>query len=320
MIAYFQGRRKAARYYRDEKRRRNGAAVLDLDPVDSLCILPLIDYYAARDDLETEPGVSYLVRAGDTTILFDLGFNGRAYETPPLLGNMERLGVAPAEIDQVVISHPHSDHLGGKQNKLARQAILREDDDPLAGKPHISTVPLRVTHGTSRVVTKPELLAKGVATTGPLPVQLLSGYTLEQSLVIKVKNAGIVIVIGCGHPGLQRIVESAERVFGGPVFGVIGGLHYPVTQDRRATGWFKPQKVYGNPNPPWRPISRRSVRGAVRFLKDRDVRLVSVSPHDSCDWSLATFAQAFGKGYQPLKVGHEICVKTRGIAGPDKNS
>ena len=309
MISYFSGRRRAARFYRDAVGRWDGKGTLELDAVKSLRILPLIDYYAERDDLETEPGVSYLVTADDTTVLLDIGFNGRAEETPPLLRNMERLGVDPNDIDLVVISHPHSDHLGGKANKLAQRAVLREHDDPLAGKPHFSTVPLRITGGMSRVVDAPRFLAPGIATTGPFPVQLLLGYTLEQSLVVKVKGAGLVIIIGCGHPGLQTIIESTERAFGGPVYGVIGGLHYPVTQDRRATGWFKPQKVFGNPNPPWQPISRSTVRRAIRFLEERNVRLVSVSPHDSCDWTLAAFADAFGDGYQPLEVGRETGVR-----------
>jgi metal-dependent hydrolase (beta-lactamase superfamily II) len=49
--------------------------------------------------------------------------------------NMARLGVDPAEIDFVVLSHPHADHLGGFQNRFARQAIVQQEHDPLAGKP-----------------------------------------------------------------------------------------------------------------------------------------------------------------------------------------
>jgi hypothetical protein len=48
---------------------------LTLPAVKTLEVLPLIDWYAARDDLEAESGVSDLVRADDTTILFDPGFN-----------------------------------------------------------------------------------------------------------------------------------------------------------------------------------------------------------------------------------------------------
>jgi 7,8-dihydropterin-6-yl-methyl-4-(beta-D-ribofuranosyl)aminobenzene 5'-phosphate synthase len=219
---------------------------------------------------------------------------------------MDRLGIDPALINVVALSHPHSDHLGGMHNKLARQAILFEHDDRLAGKPHFSTVPLKVAGGTSRVVESPQVLAPGVATTGPLPVQLLLGYTLEQSLVVNVKGLGLVVIVGCGHPGLRHIVESAERAFKVPVYGIIGGLHYPVTQDRRAKGWFKPQKLFGNPNPPWQPISKKTVLRAIRYLKEKNVRLVSLSAHDSCDWAISTFAENFGDAYFPLKVGREI--------------
>lgn len=143
-------------------------------------------------------------------------------------------------------------------------------------------------------------------TADPLPVQLLSGYTLEQALVVNVAGAGLVLIVGCGHPGLARMVTFTEQVFKAPLFGLIGGLHFPVTQDRRATGRFKPQKFFGNPNPPWRPITRGSVRRAIRFLQSRAPRLIAVSPHDSCDWTLAAFAAAFGDACQPLQVGHAL--------------
>ncbi|MCG2768727.1 MAG: MBL fold metallo-hydrolase, partial [Anaerolineae bacterium] len=85
----------------------------DLGTVKRLSILPLMDWYTASDGLAVEPGVSYLVRADDTTILFDVGFNVHGEHPSPLLLNMEALGVSLAEIDAIVISHLHEDHVGG---------------------------------------------------------------------------------------------------------------------------------------------------------------------------------------------------------------
>ena len=60
VIAYIQGRRPAAHFYRKAARGRKGEHALELDPVETLRVLPLIAFYAASDDLETEPGVPYL--------------------------------------------------------------------------------------------------------------------------------------------------------------------------------------------------------------------------------------------------------------------
>src|SRR5512138_3278676 len=60
----------------------------DMGMVKRLTILPLIDMKPARSDLVGEAGVSYLVRADNTTILFDVGLNLRGEHPSPLLSNM----------------------------------------------------------------------------------------------------------------------------------------------------------------------------------------------------------------------------------------
>lgn len=99
-----------------EVRRVNAALSrqnLDLPEVDSLEILPVVDHETAVSGLRTEAGLSYLVRADGETVLFDLAYNKRAEGESPLLANLETLGVNPASIRAIAISHPHVDHTGG---------------------------------------------------------------------------------------------------------------------------------------------------------------------------------------------------------------
>ena len=44
----------------------------------------------------------------------------------------------------------------------------------------------------------------------------------------------------------------------------------------------------------------------ITHLQQRQPQLVALSPHDSCDWSLAAFHQAVGEAYRDLRVGNEI--------------
>jgi metal-dependent hydrolase (beta-lactamase superfamily II) len=55
-----------------------------------------------------------LIRTDSATILFDLGYNMTASSPSPLEGNMASLGLTLDEIDMIVISHRHPDHVGGQ--------------------------------------------------------------------------------------------------------------------------------------------------------------------------------------------------------------
>ena len=76
------------------------------------------DVYGLPDEVQTMDYYFWVVRSGDRTVLVDCGFDrerglakNRVQETDPadLLG---RLGIAPAGVDHVVISHMHFDHVG----------------------------------------------------------------------------------------------------------------------------------------------------------------------------------------------------------------
>jgi len=277
--------------------------------VKHLTILPLIDWYTARDDLIGEPGVSYLVRADDTTILFDVGYNRQSERPSPLLRNMAALGVDVAEIDALVISHAHSDHLGGTSHQMHKSFALSCQPVDLKGIP--AYVPEPLSNPTARVVVVdgPRVIAPGVASIGTIPRQLFFfGWTPEQSLAVHVESKGIVLIIGCGHPTLQRIVDRAEMLFDAPLYGLVGGLHYPVTASREAIFGLPAQQFLGTGKWPWDPVNRQDVETAIAYLKHRNPQLVALSAHDSCDWSLEAFRGAFGAAYQDLLVGKEIVV------------
>lgn len=312
LLVYRRNCKRSARFYDVFGHPRDDGTRLALSPVRTLEVLPLIDWYAARGELETESGVSYLVHADNTTILFDLGLNRKGTQEPPLLRNMARLSIDPAEIDFVVLSHPHGDHIGGFKNQFAHRAIVRQEHDPFAGKPVYATVPLKLTQGRSTLIQAPRLLAPGVATTGPLPRALfLMGYVQEQALAINVKGKGLVLLVGCGHPGIEALIERAEQLFAMPVYGVIGGLHFPITEDRAHIGPFRFQQLLGSPTPPWRPLGKQAIKHTVAYLKAKGIHYIGLSAHDTCDWSLHIFAEVFGDDYHPLKVGEPLSIEER---------
>lgn len=272
--------------------------------VGRLSVLPLIDYYAVDETLVGEPGVSFLVRADELTLLFDVGLNQKKASPSPLVRNMANLGVAREDIDGVVISHLHMDHVGGLKAQRARTFELTPDDaEPL---PVDAYVPVEMAHQSARVkvVSGPMEIARGVYSIGPIARSLwLMGLTQEQALAVNVQGKGIVLIIGCGHQTLERAVSRAESLFDLPLYGVIGGLHFPVTASRMPYGM---QKVIGTGKLPWQPIGEADVRSTVAFLEEKRPELVGISAHDSCDWTIGAFKEAFGDRYREVVVGREI--------------
>jgi len=233
----------------------------DIGTVDALRVLPLVDRRVQRPGLRGEPGVSYLVRAGGEVLLFDTGLNLFGRSRSALVGNAEALGVDLAQVPAVVLSHRHEDHVGGLRAQRARSFAFSGDPVEPPGLVGDAPVPLTDPSAEVRVTTRATVLAPGVALLPPLPAALFwdGAPVLEQSLVVNVRGAGLVLVSGCGHPGAAAMLNLAREVLDVPLHGVIGGLHLPVRPWPRHV----PQALTGSPRPPWRPLSDPDINVAV---------------------------------------------------------
>jgi 7,8-dihydropterin-6-yl-methyl-4-(beta-D-ribofuranosyl)aminobenzene 5'-phosphate synthase len=306
--AYLRDRREADREWEASRTEK----LEGLKAVKHLSILPLMEYYSANDRAATEAGVSYLVTADGTRILFDVGWNARKEHPSPLLRNMELFGISPEQLDGVFISHNHLDHVGGIEQSRARTFSISAGAEQPVDRIDLTGVrafvPTPMTHPTATVelVTGPRKLADGLASTGPLTSAIwLMGPISEQSLLVNVEGKGLVMIVGCGHPQLPRLIERAQAVTGVPLYGAVGGLHFPVTGSRVGRGR---QNIIGNGKLPWQRITRDEAQQAASRLADLDVSLVALSAHDSCDWSLDLFAKALGDRCRTAKAGEEILV------------
>jgi 7,8-dihydropterin-6-yl-methyl-4-(beta-D-ribofuranosyl)aminobenzene 5'-phosphate synthase len=279
--------------------------------VEKLSILPMVDFYAANPDLKTEAGVSYLVSADDTNILLDAGFNAKKTDPSPLMHNMEKLGISPQDLDMIFISHAHLDHLGGMADQKHKTFSFSRSAVDVPEIPAYTPVALTPSERNPKpiphVINEPAVLKPGIASIGPIPRFLfLMGYTLEHALAVNVGGKGIVLIIGCGHQTIERIIERAQALFTEPIHAVIGGLHYPVHGGRIKLGPINIQRIVGSDRPPWKGIREADVQSAINAIKRVSPAVVSLSPHDSSDWTIDQFRQAFGERYVDLKVGKEI--------------
>ncbi len=156
--------------------------------------LTIIYNNEAKKGFKSGWGFSCLIESDNKKILFDTG--DRADN---ILFNMKKLGISPNEISIVIISHDHHDHKGGldgflKENKRARVILPASFSEPTE-------------------------ITESVYSTGPLK-SLISPK--EQSVFVKTKK-GLVVIVGCSHPGLDNILDVVRKH--GNVYAVIGGFH-----------------------------------------------------------------------------------------------
>jgi 7,8-dihydropterin-6-yl-methyl-4-(beta-D-ribofuranosyl)aminobenzene 5'-phosphate synthase len=282
---------------------------INIDSTKSLTILPLIDWYPSRNDLKGEAGVSYLIVTDKTSILFDVGLNKKQTDPSPLLHNMKQLGISIEDFNTIVISHNHLDHVGGIKWQKRKSFSLTNYQTDLKGKAVYTPIPMNYP-GLEPVCSKePTVISKGVATTGTISNQdFFMGRISEQALAINVEGKGIVLIVGCGHQTLPKILDRAKTLFKEPVYGILGGLHYPVTDSRIKIMGIKMQKLFGTCRLPWEPITMELVHENIVILKKQLPGIVGLSAHDSCDASIKAFREAFPDVYKDIRVGVMITI------------
>jgi 7,8-dihydropterin-6-yl-methyl-4-(beta-D-ribofuranosyl)aminobenzene 5'-phosphate synthase len=171
------------------------------------------DNYKTRDDLDVCWGFSCLIRHGGKNVLFDTGSDGIV-----LSKNMARLGIDPASIDLLIISHQHWDHTGGIYYILDANRNL-QILVPQSFSIHFKSDMKR--YGAKLIETKgAREILPGLFTTGEL-----DGPVKEQAALLKT-DAGTVVITGCAHPGIVRIVEIAQKILPeNDLALVMGGFH-----------------------------------------------------------------------------------------------
>jgi len=285
--------------------------ITNLGTTKTLDILPLLDWHKSREDLKTEPGVSYLVKTDNKTILFDLGQNSAMADPSPVAHNMKKLGVSINDFDTIVISHNHGDHVGGPKWPKDKTFSLGATQPDIGRKIVYTPVPMTYPGLKPIHAKNPTIIGKGIATTGTISSYLFRsmpqlGEVHEEALAVNVKDKGIVLIVGCGHQTVRKLLERTETLFDEPIYGLIGGLHLPVTGGPVKTMGMYYHEYIATGKPPWEQLTRKELKENIEFLKKRNIKVVGLSPHDSSETSIKEFRAAFPRGYREVKVGQHI--------------
>jgi 7,8-dihydropterin-6-yl-methyl-4-(beta-D-ribofuranosyl)aminobenzene 5'-phosphate synthase len=265
------------------RQRIEGARALELPELEFLQLTVLVEQKAGAG-FRGDPGVSYLIATDLGAILFDLGFGP---DSPTLCHNVERLDVSFATVEAVVISHLHPDHMGGMTAFQTKSIQTPKELWELRGKRCLVPEEAEARGLCVEVVRGARLLPAGVGSTGPLARSLFFlGLCEEQALVARIRDKGLVVITGCGHPTVEVILEMVRRLSSEPIYAIAGGLHFPVTRSRSQQRGIQVQMFFGTGKPPWQRIHDDDLSRTISQINEAGPTKVLLSAHDTCDHAL----------------------------------
>ncbi len=232
-----------------------------------MTITVIYDNNPYKEGLKTAWGFSCLITGTEKTILFDTGGDG-----PSLLNNMKKLSIEPRTIDIVVLSHIHGDHTGGLNGFLKENSdvtVYLPESFPQKFKDNIKDHKAKVAD-----VKQSLKICENVYSTGQLGMLIK-----EQSLIIKT-DRGLLIITGCAHPGIVKIVKAAKDLIEDDILLVMGGFHLE-----------------------W--ATKGKIEKVISAFKQMGVRYVGPS-HCTGEKARALFEKHFGNKYVSIGAGRAV--------------
>jgi 7,8-dihydropterin-6-yl-methyl-4-(beta-D-ribofuranosyl)aminobenzene 5'-phosphate synthase len=253
----------------------------------------LYDAFGNDSAMKKDWGFAALVEVAGKRILFDTGNDGEIFAA-----NVKAKGVDLGNLDFVVLSHRHSDHMAGLNHVLAvnpkvkiyapregfgiygsslPSSFYRKDESlPPQMRYYDGKPPEVMKFGTAwqganfETIEKTTEIAPGVTLIALVSEAPGTRELRELSLAVNTPD-GIVLVVGCSHPGIDKIVEAAAAI-NPKIHLIAGGFHLVVAQDD-------------------------VIAKAVAALKDRFM-VENVAPgHCTGEPTFAALKQAFGDRY-----------------------
>ena len=150
---------------------------------------------------------SCLIEKEDKLFLFD---TGDGYKT---ITNLHAFNINPKDIDYVILSHPHFDHVGGLRFFLELNKNIKICAPFFFPQSFFN----EVNYSNVIEIFEFQEIEKNVH------VDIAGMNYMEQFLMIET-NKGILIITGCAHPGVIPIIEKAKTHFKN-IYGIMGGFH-----------------------------------------------------------------------------------------------
>ena len=215
-------------------------------------ITVIYDAFGKDATLTQDWGYAALIEISGKRILFDTGGD------PAILAkNVQAKRIDLRRLDFVVLSHRHSDHIGGfsflrsvnpkvriyapKENfgvfgsDLPGTFYRKDESLPAAMRYYSGTPPATMKFGTAfpganiQLIDKTTEVAPGITLIALISDAPGTKELKELSLAISTPD-GLVLIVGCSHPGIQAILAAATQL-DPHIHLIAGGFHLVVAQD-----------------------------------------------------------------------------------------
>jgi 7,8-dihydropterin-6-yl-methyl-4-(beta-D-ribofuranosyl)aminobenzene 5'-phosphate synthase len=222
------------------------------EPKSKSQITILYDAFGTDPSMTKDWGFSALVEVAGKRILFDTG-----NDADILAANVKAKEVDLKTLDFVVLSHRHSDHMAGLNYVLSVNPTVKiyapkegfgiygsslpssfyRKDETLppemryyGGEPPQTMKFGAAWHGADfELIDKTTEISPGITLIALVSDAPGTKELKELSLAVNTSE-GLVLVVGCSHPGIEKIVEAAAAI-NPKIHIVAGGFHLVVASD-----------------------------------------------------------------------------------------
>ncbi len=248
---------------------------------ESATITVLYDAFGKSSSLQKDWGFSAYIEYAGKHILFDTGNNADIFAH-----NVRAKGIDLTKLDFVIVSHRHGDHTSGlnylmkinpgvkiyapKENfgvfGAALPGTFYKQDETLPKEMRYfdGAPPATLQFGSAWPEANFTWVSKDMEVSPGFHLILLKGSwgvdldVMEISLAIDTPD-GTVLVVGCSHPTLEKIVATTISTTHKPIHLVFGGTHLlpakpeqieeiaNILQDRYHVSWLAPVHCTGEP-------------------------------------------------------------------------
>jgi 7,8-dihydropterin-6-yl-methyl-4-(beta-D-ribofuranosyl)aminobenzene 5'-phosphate synthase len=212
----------------------------------------LYDAFGSDTSMTKDWGFSALVEIAGKRILFDTGDNADIFAA-----NVKAKGIDLTTLDFVVLSHRHSDHMAGLNYVLSVNPTVKIYAPKEGFGIYGSSLPSSFYRKDEALPAEmryfdgkpPEVMKFGAAWANARfelidqTTEIAPGITLialisdlpgtkelkELSLAANTPD-GLILVVGCSHPGIERIVEAATAI-NPKIHVIVGGFHLVAASD-----------------------------------------------------------------------------------------
>lgn len=219
-------------------------------------IITLIENRVDKNgDYKSEHGLSFYIETESSKILFDTG------KTDKFIENANKMKIDLEKIDYIVISHSHYDHANGvveyiKEYKNRPKLIIskyffengnkyrcyKAKENRYIGtnidEKIIQTENMDIRYIEEKITciendfyifsnferVREEINNESLIYLNENEEEIVDPFIDEIAIGIDTEQ-GLLILVGCSHPGIINIISSIIKVSKKPIYGIIGGSH-----------------------------------------------------------------------------------------------